>query len=219
MWLVYCPLIGPTVFTGIRWEQLELRMISCKSLFLCQLSIKHWLFFYLREFWHPFLTKQQLISPIVRWIKDKQRILFFFLSTFPFRIWKLIFLQRKSLTINSLGVTHRHSHLFMLICFYGKVKCYIKSVTKRKRRTNTIRYVDLIFLRVTDGDEGQNSEIQLSCVQEKSSPDACDTFDVFARATGWVLDRFTEYIPVKICRVLLSKSLSNDPLEVCKKVL
>ena len=86
-------------------------------------------------------------------------------------------------------------------------------------RTQYNIYVDLILLRVTDGDEGQNSEIQLSCVQEKSSPDACDTFDVFARATGWVLDRFTEYIPGKICRVLLSKSLSNDPLEVCKKVL
>ena len=39
-------------------------------------------------------------------------------------------------------------------------------------------------VKVTDADEGQNSEVQLSCDAEKSSPDACDTFDIFASPLG-----------------------------------
>ena len=38
-------------------------------------------------------------------------------------------------------------------------------------------YKDII---VTDADEGRNSEVQLTCLPDKSSPDACETFDVFA---------------------------------------
>ena len=39
-------------------------------------------------------------------------------------------------------------------------------------------------VKVTDADEGQNSEIQLFCDAEKSSLDACDTFDIFASPLG-----------------------------------
>ena len=37
---------------------------------------------------------------------------------------------------------------------------------------------------VTDADEGRNAEVELSCLKELSSPDACETFDIFAEASG-----------------------------------
>ena len=43
-------------------------------------------------------------------------------------------------------------------------------------------YKDII---VTDADEGRNSEVQLTCLPDKSSPDACETFDVFASPTRY----------------------------------
>ena len=93
------------------------------------------------------------------------------MSTFTFQ-----FLSKLGIVKN---VSEQHTHI--------QTQPFIRTTLVLKNgtegRTHTI-FILIFLLRVTDGDEGQNSEIQLSCVQEKSSPDACDTFDVFARATG-----------------------------------
>ena len=52
-----------------------------------------------------------------------------------------------------------------------------KVVVKETERVGATVFGEI---KITDRDEGRNAELQLNCVAEKSSPDACETFDVFA---------------------------------------
>ena len=52
-----------------------------------------------------------------------------------------------------------------------------KVVVKETERVGATVFGEI---KITDRDEGRNAELQLNCVADKSSPDACETFDVFA---------------------------------------
>ena len=50
--------------------------------------------------------------------------------------------------------------------------------------TETVGQTVYTEVRVTDADEGRNSEIQLSCLPEQSSPEACETFQISPSRLG-----------------------------------
>ena len=56
--------------------------------------------------------------------------------------------------------------------------------TFRVRETEPVDKTVFSGIRVSDQDVGRNSELTLNCLQDKSSPDACQTFDLIASATG-----------------------------------
>ena len=50
--------------------------------------------------------------------------------------------------------------------------------------TETVGQTVYTEVKVTDADEGRNSEIQLSCLPEQSSPEACETFQISPSRLG-----------------------------------
>ena len=50
--------------------------------------------------------------------------------------------------------------------------------------TETVGQTVFTEVKVTDADEGRNSEIQLSCLAAQSSPDACETFQISPSRLG-----------------------------------
>ena len=47
------------------------------------------------------------------------------------------------------------------------------------KETESVGQTVYTDIKVKDADTGPNSQVKLTCIEEESSPDACETFDIF----------------------------------------